>query len=269
VRGPILTLLSIATAGAARAQSQGPGAAPLAYSARQLDCSRFAESSRSDVETETARGSVKVAISRDGILSFRARDSAGGVALEAWYDSLALRRSAGEHEHLPDTDGVIGGRYRGFLGPTGAYTDVARPFVPDEVAEVADLRSVAADLLPPLPPKPLRAGESWEAEGLALTRLPDTAVAGRPLHRLRLELRRESRETVPRGDTVPVPVRQTTVERGEIYWSPASGLVRRIRDITVEATVPSGGRVPRPVRSRVVQRVELTRLPARPGCAAG
>jgi hypothetical protein len=71
---------------------------------------------------------------------------------------------------------------------------------------------------------------------------------------------------MPHGDTVPVPLRQTTAERGDIYWSPAGGLVRRTRDITVDATIPSGGRIRQPVRSRVVQRVELTRLPSQPAC---
>ena len=66
---------------------------------------------------------------------------------------------------------------------------------------------------------------------------------------------------------MPIPLHQTTVEEGDIYWSPASGLVRRSRDITVEATVPSGGRVRQAARSRVVQHIELTRLPARRPCA--
>ncbi len=85
-------------------------------------------------------------------------------------------------------------------------------------------------------------------------------VAGQTLMRLRLESRNVAIETVPHGDTVPIPIRQTTVERGEIFWSPSSGLVRRTRDITVDATIPAGGRVRQPARSRVVQRIQLTRL---------
>jgi hypothetical protein len=91
-------------------------------------------------------------------------------------------------------------------------------------------------------------------------------VAGRTFLRFRLEARGDTRETVPRGDTVPIPVRQTTVEQGDIYWSPASGLVRRTRDITTEATIPSGGRIRQPVRSRVVQHVALTRLSSPSAC---
>jgi hypothetical protein len=239
---------------------------PPAYSAANLHCARFAETSRSDIETETSRGSAKARAERDGIWSFRARDSSGAVVLEGWYDSLSLRRRMGETEVAADTDGLIGGRYRGLLRPTGGYVERAHPFLPDEVAEIADLSGAAQDLFPPLPPRPLRRGESWRDSGLALSRLPDTVVAGRPLFHFRLEARGEARETVPRGDTVPIPLRQTTVEQGDIYWSARSGLVRRTRDITVEATIPSGGRITQPVRSRVVQRVELTRLPSSSTC---
>jgi hypothetical protein len=213
-----------------------------------------------------ARGGVDATVERDGIWSFRARDTSGGVAVEAWYDSLALRRRSGGQEVTADTDGLIGGRYRGVLAPDGAYTEHAKPFVPDEVAELADLSTAAGDLLPSLPTRPLAPGESWTDSMLTITRLPDTAVAGRPVTHFRLKSRGESRETVPRGDTVPIPVRQTVEEESEVYWSAASGLVRRLRAITVEATVPSGGRVRQPVRSRVEQHVELTRLPAARSC---
>ena len=236
------------------------------YTASQLHCARFRETSHSEVRTEMARGGVDATLERDGIWSFRARDTTGGVALEAWYDSLQLRRRSAGQEIAADTDGLIGGRYRGLLAPDGEYIEHARPFVPDEVAELADLSTAARDLLPPLPPRTLAPGQSWTDSGLTITKLPDTAVAGQSLAHFRLQSRAESRETVPRGDTVPIPVRQMVEEECDVYWSPAAGLVRRLRDITIEATVPSGGRVRQPVRSRVEQRVELTRLPAGRPC---
>jgi hypothetical protein len=239
---------------------------PPRYSAAQLRCARFLETSRSDIRTESGAGAVEATMDRLGAWSFRARDTTGGISLEAWYDSLTLRRGSEGKEVIPDTDGLIGGRYRGLLTAHGAYSEQARPFVPDEVAEVADLATAARDLLPPLPPRPLAPGESWSDSALAIFRLPDTVVAGRPLLHYRLKSRTESDETVPRGDTVPIAVRQTVEEDGDIYWSPGSGLVRRLRDLTIEATVPSGGRVRRPVRSRVEQRVELTRLPGGRRC---
>jgi hypothetical protein len=261
-----MTLLALTLLRQDSSQAQVPMPAPPAYLAAQLDCARFTETSRSEIETQTGRGSVRGTTERDGVWSFQARDSAGAVVLEAWYDSLSLRRRTAEHEVSADTDGLIGGRYRGLLRRAGGYTETAAPFVPDEVAEVADLSGAARDLLPPLPPTPLRPGEAWKGAGVELTRLADTSVAGRPMLHFHLETQSDTREAVPRGDTVPIPVRQTTREQGEILWSPASGLVRRTRDITVEATIPSGGRIREPVRSRVVQRVELTRLPPRPSC---
>jgi hypothetical protein len=240
---------------------------PSTYTAAQLHCSRFAEASRSDTETESAGGAVKATTEREGIWSLRARDTSGGISLEAWYDSLSLRRRAAGSEVPADTDGLIGGRYRGVLRPSGAYVEMVQPFIPDEVAEVADLAGAARDLLPPLPPVALRPGQTWRNAGLELTRLPDTVAAGRPTLHFRLDERAEASQALPHGDTVPVPLRQTTIERGDIYWSPVTGLVRRTRDITVDATIPSGGRIRQPVRSRVVQRVELTRLPSQRACS--
>ena len=240
--------------------AQGP-----AYTSAQLHCARYAETSHSDIETQTGPGALQATAERAGVWSFRARDSSG-VLLEAWLDSLTLVRRTGDTEVRPDTDGLIGGRYRGVLDRTGRYAEIARPFVPDEVAEVADLSAAGRDLLPRLPPRALAPGETWADSGLSIRRLPDTVVAGRPLLRFELEGRAETRESVPRGDTVPVALRQVTVERGAVYWSPVVGLVRRTREIEIEASVPTGGRIRQPVRSRVTQRIELTRLPSQPGC---
>jgi hypothetical protein len=239
----------------------------LQYTAAQLHCTRFLETSHSEIESETARGAVEATLERGGVWAIWARDTAGGVALEAWFDSLALRRRSAGEEISADTDGLIGGRYRGLLGAHGAYGELTRPFVPDEVAELADLSVAARDLLPPLPARALRPGESWGDSSLTLTRLPDTTVGGRPLVHYRLRSRAETDEVVPRGDTVPIPVRQAVDEQGDIYWSHPAGLVRRLRHIVIQATVPSGGRVRQPVRSRVEQRVELTRLPPRRPCS--
>jgi hypothetical protein len=261
-----MTLLVLAAPRQPSLQAQAAAPSPPAYSAAQLHCARFAETSRSDTETETAGGAVQATTERDGVWSFRARESSGGVSLEAWYDSLSLRRRAAGSEVSADTDGLIGGRYRGLLWPSGTYVEMGNPFIPDEVAEIADLAGAARDLLPPLPPVALRPGATWRDAGIELTRFPDTVVAGRPMLHFRLAGRVEASQALPHGDTVPVPLRQTTIERGDIYWSPVTGLVRRTRDITVDATIPSGGRIRQPVRSRVVQRIELTRLPPQRAC---
>ena len=235
------------------------------YTAAGLDCARFEETSESEILTQTARRAGKGSAGRNGIWIFRARDTTGAIAIEAWYDSLAVWRRTEVGLLEPDTDGIIGGRFRGRLSSTGHYEAEVRPFVPDEVAEAADLSTALDDLLPPLPPSPLAPGASWSRPGLEITRLSDTTVAGRPLLRFSIAGRREARETMPRGDTVPLPLTQVTTEQGTALWDPASGLMSRSREIVVEAAIPAGGRMRLPVRSRVIQHATLTRLPAENG----
>jgi hypothetical protein len=230
------------------------------YRAAGLDCARFAETSRSEIVTRTARASGEGSAERTAVWQLRARDSAGAVALEGWYDSLAIRRHTPAGDLIPDTDGLIGGRYRGRLDATGHYEPSARPFIPDEVAEVADLSAALDDLLPPLPPGPLRPGATWRAPGVAITRDADTVAQGRTLLRFSLELQHRAREATPRGDTVPVALAQTMTEQGTVLWDPALGLVARRREIEVETAIPAGGRIRSPVRSRIVQHIALTRL---------
>jgi hypothetical protein len=252
---------------AALALAAVPSARAQGYAAAQLDCSRFRESARSDIVTETA-GRIRRAIAeREGTWSFRARDSAGSLVLEGWYDSLALRHGSGDTLTAPDTDGLIGGRYRGLLRPTGDYRPLATPFVPDEVAEAADAAAFADDLFPHLPPSPLAIGARWsDGAGLELERLADSAGAGGRLQRYVLRRRTETSEVVPAGDTVPVPLEQITVDQSRIVWDPVRGLLRRQRETVIEASIPAGGRIRSPVRSRVVQRAELLRVASPDSC---
>jgi hypothetical protein len=210
--------------------------------------------------TSTGRASGEGTAERTAVWQLRARDSAGAVAVEGWYDSLAIRRHTPAGDLVPDTDGLIGGRYRGRLDPAGHYEPSARPFVPDEVAEVADLSSALDDLLPPLPPLPLAPGKTWQAPGIAITRLADSVSRGRALLRYAVAVRHRSSEATPRGDTVPVALTQTMSEQGTFVWDHALGPVARRREIEVETSIPAGGRIRAPVRSRVVQHITLTRL---------
>jgi len=254
-----------------RADAVSPDAVPQAtrdpilrptYVAAQLDCSRWLETVRSDIETATGRAMDRARTVRSGWWTIRARDTTGGLTLEAWYDSLTLSRQSRVGELAPDTDGLLGGRYRGVLTPVGEFTPVAHPFVPDEVADVANLADALADLLPPLPPNDLSPGEAWRGPDAVIRRLADSAAGMTAVARYAVEARRDEHRTMPRGDTVPVRIRQIVSEQGAYEWDAAAGLVRRTRDITVETVVPPGGRVRLAVRSRVVQHVELTRLPA-------
>ena len=203
-------------------------------------------------------------MARDGVLSVRAADTAGGVSVEGWYDSLSMRRRTGEDELVPDTDGLIGGRYRGLLGPRGAYVSSASPFVPDEVAEVAELAGAFEDLFPPLPPRPLAAGASWGDSTLQIRRLADTVVAGRAVRRFGLLSRRERRETIPYGDTVPLPDSADDQRAGRVHLGFRRAPTPDARPFWWRPRSHPTAESRRPVRSRVEQQVELVRLPGPP-----
>jgi hypothetical protein len=241
----------------------------VAYAANQLDCARFLETVSSDILTEAAGRIRRQTSERRGVWQFRATPTNGDVGLEGWLDSLALSRRSPEAAISPDTDGLLGGRYRGTLSKSGVFTSKVRPFVPDEVAEIAEMSGALNDFFPPLPPRSLRPGQEWtDSLGLTIRRLPDSALSGLLLFRFALESRRESRAAPTPSDTVPLKLRQTSQERGEFVWHPFLGLLRRDRRIVVETTVPPSRSVRQAVRSRVEQHVTVVRDLAPPvGCS--
>lgn len=253
-----LLILVVATGGA-NAQAP-PVAARFRYTAPHLDCASFAEHSTARLDGQTGTRVRRETITRDGLWRMRATAAKRGIAIEAWYDSLALVRETAQGTLTPDTDGLLGGRYRGTLSPTGAYIPRARPFIPDPVAEVAELSRAMEDLLPPLPPAALAVGQRWtDSSGLELRRLADSSAGGRTIQRLELESRTESHQADVRGDTLALPASQTTEEEGRVAWDPDRGLLRRERHIVVETSVPAGGPLKQPLRSRLEQTVVLDR----------
>ena len=240
------------------------------YTAAQLQCARFQEISRGRLRVESAGRRRQETVGRSGRWNLRARDSVAGIALEGWYDSLSVWREGPAGKSIPDTDGLLGGRYRGLLTPEGRYSAGARPFIPDEVAEVVELGGALEDLLPPLPSAPLEVGQRWEdSTGVELRRLPDSVAAGAVVHRLHLRARAETQVASVRGDTLSIPAHQVTIEEGQLDWAPRIGLVRRVRHIVVESTIPAGGPVPRAVRSRLEQDVRLSRITVPVGSRPG
>ncbi len=196
-----------------------------------------------------------------GTVVVRASPGTGDtLRLEAWYDSLRVRRSSRDGTLEPDADGLIGGRYRGRLAPAGAYVADARPFVPDGVAEVMDLSGAMEEFFPLLPERPLRAGERWEnARSLAIERLSDS-IAGDTLQRYRGSLAEARDAVTAAGDTGPIPAKQTTRSDEVFVWHHRLGLLRRDRTIVVETDIPRGETIRRPVRSRVEQRIVIERI---------
>ena len=252
-----MTLVASALfAGAGLAAAQEP--AEFRYTPEQWRCASLHERSRAVLEAETGLRRRRETLTRDGLWRLRGLPVPEGISVEAWYDSLTVSRTSPEGVLAPDTDGLLGGRYRGTLSPAGRYTADTRPFVPDEVAEVSDLGSALDDLLPPLPPAALAVGEQWrDGSGLELTRLPDSLAGGRLVRRLALRSRSEAGRATVRGDTTAIAARQVTVEQGQVDWDAAAGLLRRTRHIVVETTVPAGGPLRAPLRSRLEQDVVL------------
>jgi len=231
------------------------------YSASHLQCARFGETSTGTLEAETGGRRRRETIGRSGVWNFRAAAVAGEIALEGWYDSLAVWRESPEGKLVPDTDGLIGGRYRGRLSPSGEYRSEGVPFVPDEVAEVADMRGAAGDLLPLLSPAGLDVGQVWrDSAGLEIRRLPDSTAGTRVVLRLLLHARTSLHQARLPGDSSSIETQQMSVENGRVSWDAAAGLLHRERHIVVETTVPAGGPIRWPVRSRLVQDVTLSRL---------
>lgn len=241
----------------------------IGYTAKQLDCARFLEIGDSRILTEAGGRTRRQTSARRGTWQFRASPADRQLTLEGWLDSLTITRRSEETAISPDTDGLMGGRYRGTLSRTGDYTARSHPFVPDEVAEVAGMDNALDDFFPSLPGRALKQGETWtDSLGLTIRRLPDSASSGVALYRFELHKRGEARAAPTMGDTVPLKFRQKTEERGQFVWHPLLGLVRRHRTIVVETTVPPSRSVRQAVRSKVEQRITLIRDLRRSRCPA-
>jgi len=215
---------------------------PARYAAEFLSCAAYRERIRTAIHSEAGAVTREETAGREGLLVVQGTAGAGGhVSIEAWYDSLSVWREGPEGRIVPDPEGLLGGRWRGALGADGAYAREAVPFVPDEVAEIADLRGVMDDFFPRLPGKPLRDGERFEWTRSAPA---DTTTLS--------------------ADTLSVPMRRETSERGSLVWDHERGPIRWERNLTIVVSIASGGRSARGARSTITQRIEVTRAD-RPG----
>jgi hypothetical protein len=230
------------------------------YNSAQLNCSQFLENADSDIQTQSGGRVQKQTAGRRGVWQFRATPTEDGLSLEGWLDTLSVWRQSRDVTLRPDTDGLLGGRYRSSLSWWGRFTSQARPFVPDEVAEVAGMGTVLDDFFPPLPTRPLRPGQAWsDSAGVSIRRMADSGMSGVPLYRFELEIKRESTSTPIPKDTVSLRLRQVSREHGGFVWHPSVGLIRRDRRIVVETSVPASGAIRQPVRSRIDQRITVER----------
>ncbi|MBA3445559.1 MAG: hypothetical protein H0T58_12010 [Gemmatimonadales bacterium] len=241
--------------------------AAIRYTAGQLDCARFLELGESRILTESGGRTRRQTSARRGSWQFRAGQMGEQVALEGWLDTLTITRRSEETAISPDTDGLLGGRYRGTLSLTGHYAARVHPFVPDEVAEVAGMGHALDDFFPPLARRPLGQGESWsDSSGLTIRRLPDSASSDGLLHRFSLQQRGAAQAVPTPADSLPLKIQQKSDERGQFVWHPLRGLMRRDRTVVVETTVPPSRAVRQAVRSKVEQRITLVRDLRPTGC---
>ena len=256
-----LALLLVLAAPVLHAQGRAPS-----YGAAQFRCVRYEERSASEIVTETGTRRASARTGRSGELVLAGVPRTDGVELLAWYDRLAVWRLAAGDSIAPDTDGVLGGRFRGALSLDGRYTAAERPFVPDPVRELSDVAGALDDLLPPLPPRLLQVGEAFRpGDSLGIQRLADSAG----LQRYRVEREVAGRVTPSAGDTLTPPIDRTVRDVGTFSWHAEDGLSRYERRLDMEVRVPPGGAVKRAVRSEVTQRATLVRLAEDAGACTG
>jgi hypothetical protein len=231
------------------------------YQLLQLDCARFRQEIHSAILLEGGGSRSRETTWREGELTLRATPSDDGIALVAWFDTLTVWREGSGQRLIPETDGVVGGRFRGLLTAAGVFTSSDRPFVPDEVAQVADVGDALERLLPRLPPAPLERGQSSrDDDGLVITRLADGSVLGRVTHRFRLTTRFEGDDLRLLPDSTPVTAHRSETETGVYDWLPELGVVRWERQVSIDVAVPAGGVVKSAFRTRIEQQAATTRL---------
>ena len=235
VRGSGISLalaLLCATASLRPCAAQTP-----AYAADQLTCVLFDVHVRTIVTTDLQGRQRIEELLRDGRLSVRGVPADSGIAIEAWWDTLALWRRADGSTLAPDAGGILGGRYRGLLLADGRFTRTAAPWVPDEVAEVSDLTVALDDLFPVF-------------AGGTIRRLAD--IAG--LRRYRLVATRDA--DVPATTERPFAVHESESSDGVVAWA-RDGLSSWVRRVTAETRVSEAPR--RAFRSQVTQVIEMRR----------
>jgi len=226
---------------------------PPRYAASMLAEAAFDQRVRAEVRTQSGGATRTEQVSREGRLRFRVSGMADTLRVEAWFDSLVIWREGPEGRVTPDPDPIIGGRFRGVVAPDGEMTVQTRPFVPDDLIEVTDLREVLNTFLPRLPRVALQAGAVWEAEGFRIVRRQDSAAGDARLQRYRWS--RGQADTVEQGltDSLRYQVRSQLEEEGDLVWDPTLGPLVWHRRTTMSMEIPAEGTVRRSARTRMTE----------------
>lgn len=224
----------------------------------------FDEEARTTVRTQAAGAPREAVIGRAARWELRVMAETQPLPLEGWYAALALWQEEAAGRRVPDTDGLVGGRFRGRIEEDGRVTLLDRPFIPEEVASVSDLREALGTLLPRLPRAALAPGGRWsDTTGFVILRLDDSVAAGTALRRYRWSHQRADTTRAVESDSLAYTVRTAVREQGQFTWHPGLGPLAWRRAALIEVEIPAEGPVRRPVRTRIEERVEAhRRLPA-------
>lgn len=252
VSSGLLSIVALLAIGA----SASAQAAPIRYRTADLACARFRQSVETNLRIESGNRVLRQNSGRSGLLIVTARDTAGGMLLESWFDSLMVWRAEPTGKRSVDTDGVIGGRFLGLLQPGGRYSRIDVPFVPGEVAEITDLTAVLDDLFPPVPGTRLDAGQRWQdSTGWVIARQSDKGT----LQRYGIIGTRHLQSRLG-TDSLADTAQQVERETGQMFWDPTAGLMRWDRAIEAEASIPASDELPHGAQTRVEQTIRLERV---------
>jgi hypothetical protein len=230
--------ISLALALFAAAPLRPCAAQAPSYVPAQLACVQFEVRVATSVTTDLQGRRQVEELRREGRLSVRGTAADGGIAIEAWWDSLVLWRRAEGRMVRPDADGILGGRYRGVLSASGHFTRSSAPWIPDEMAEVSDLSVALDDFFPDF--------SAGTVRRLGRTRAGE---------RFRLFYSKEVEGPVT--SERPFAVHESESSDGIAVWD-REGLVSWDRKVTAETRVAETPR--RNFRSTVVQGIELRRV---------
>jgi len=232
-----------------------PQGTPPRYTEQQLACAAFREEVRSDIRNESGTIFRDERAGRDGVLLVQAARGDSSLALTAWYDSLLVYREGPEGRTAPDAEGLLGGQWRGTLTSGGRYRGDEFPFIPDDVAEIADLRGLMGDFFPVV--------EEYPGREVSFRRIREE-TSGLERYAWTIKFRADTSGAV--DDTLVVPMGRQFQESGTMTWDRLRGPIRWERTITVTGRIEAKGPIRRGMRSTVIQRVRVERIENR-SCA--
>jgi hypothetical protein len=218
------------------------------YSPATLAGASYTEIIQTSVVSRTGTAEVRRSIARTA----RFGVSVSGDTVIVSADSLDLSESSGAETRRFDAGGLLGGRWKLMLARNGAPAVLTRPFVPDDIAEVSDVASAMEDFFPRTPPPMAVNAVSIDSARTRWERLPDSAGVQR--FHWNLTRQRQGVQTV--ADTVPLTLRESSRESGELAWRSTGVPLAWTRTIHTEVTSTVRGRT---VQSVVEQRIVVRR----------